>query len=108
MAEPQLAPEIFDRAIVAIALTAGPEHRLAYRNEAFEELFGPRSPGVPVGELFAGPEQEGFARTLDLVLADGTARQVTTPRTLDGAGEAATGTASTAVRRSPPGTAPGC
>ncbi|KQV18612.1 MULTISPECIES: SpoIIE family protein phosphatase [unclassified Kitasatospora] len=87
MAEPQLAPEVFDRAIVAIALTAGPEHRLVYRNEAFQELFGPRSLNVPVGELFAGPEQEGFVRTLDLVLADGTARQVTTPHTLGGAGE---------------------
>ncbi|MFJ9520860.1 SpoIIE family protein phosphatase [Kitasatospora sp. NPDC101801] len=87
MAEPQLAPEVFDRAIVAIALTAGAEHRLAYRNEAFQELFGPRSLGVPVGELFAGPEQEGVVRTLDLVLADGSARQVTTPAVLDGAGD---------------------
>ncbi|BFV58650.1 SpoIIE family protein phosphatase [Kitasatospora sp. CMC57] len=83
MPEPQLAPEVFDRAIVAIALTAGPEHQLAYRNEAFQELFGPRPLGVPVGELFAGPEREGFVGRLDQVLADGAARQVTTPVVVD-------------------------
>ncbi|MEE1825173.1 SpoIIE family protein phosphatase [Streptomyces sp. BE20] len=87
MFEPQLTPEVFDRAIVAIALTAGREHRLVYRNDAFRDLFGPRPLGVPVGELFTEPQEEGLVDTLDLVLADTTARQVTTPRTLEGSGD---------------------
>ncbi|MEU1507452.1 SpoIIE family protein phosphatase [Kitasatospora sp. NPDC005748] len=87
MVEPQLTPEVFDRAIVAIALTAGREHRLVYRNDAFRELFGPRSIGVPVRELFAEPGVERFFETLDNVLADGTARQVTTPRTVERPGD---------------------
>ncbi|MGV9268460.1 SpoIIE family protein phosphatase [Kitasatospora sp. NPDC003701] len=87
MVEPQLTPEVFDRAIVAIALTAGREHRLVYRNDAFRDLFGPRSVGVPVRELFSEPGVQRFFDTLDLVLADGTARQVTTPRTVERPGD---------------------
>ncbi|MFB7615791.1 SpoIIE family protein phosphatase [Kitasatospora sp. NPDC056181] len=83
MPEPQLTPEVFDRAIVAIALTAGPEHRLVYRNDAFLALFGPRPMGVPIREVFTEPGVDRFFETLDLVRADGTARQVTTPRTVE-------------------------
>ncbi|MFI6846640.1 SpoIIE family protein phosphatase [Kitasatospora sp. NBC_00085] len=83
MPEPQLTPEVFDRAIVAIALTAGPEHRLVYRNDAFHDLFGPRPVGVPIREVFTEPGVERFFETLDQVRADGTARQVTTPRTVE-------------------------
>ena len=81
--EAQLTPEVFDRAIVAIAMTTGPEHRLVYRNEAFGDLFGPRPLDVPIREVFTEPGVERFFRTLDLVLADGTGRQVTTPRTVE-------------------------
>ncbi|MFI9330142.1 SpoIIE family protein phosphatase [Kitasatospora sp. NPDC052868] len=83
MAEPQLTPEVFDRAIVAIALTAGPEHVLVYRNDAFLALFGPRPTGRPMRELFTEPGVNRFLESLDVVLAGGTARQVTTPRTVE-------------------------
>ncbi|MFD8481996.1 SpoIIE family protein phosphatase [Kitasatospora sp. NPDC059673] len=82
MPDTPLTPEVFDRAIVAIALTAGNDHRLVYVNEAFRDLFGDRPLGDPAREVFTEPGAEGFVATLDAVLADGTARQVTTPRTL--------------------------
>ncbi|GAA4839766.1 SpoIIE family protein phosphatase [Kitasatospora terrestris] len=82
MAEPQLTPEAFDRAIVVIALTAGPGHRLVYVNEAFRDLFGDRPLGGPVAEVFADEGAEGLVDTLDQVLADSTARQVTAHRTV--------------------------
>ncbi|QKW23202.1 SpoIIE family protein phosphatase [Kitasatospora sp. NA04385] len=82
MPEPQLTPEVFDRAVVAIALTAGPEHRMVYYNEAFRDLFGDRPLGAPAREAFTDPGSERFLATLDAVLADGSARQVTAHRTL--------------------------
>ncbi|MGW4379614.1 SpoIIE family protein phosphatase [Kitasatospora sp. NPDC004531] len=82
MADTPLTPEVFDRAIVAIALTVGREHRLVYVNDAFRDLFGDRPLGVPAREVFTEPGAERFVATLDAVLADGTARQVTAPRTL--------------------------
>ena len=87
MGEPQLTPEVFDRAIAAVALTAGPEHRLVYRNEAFGDLFGPRTLHAPIREVFTEPGVERLFALLDLVLADGTARQVTVPRTVQASGD---------------------
>ncbi|MEV4557848.1 SpoIIE family protein phosphatase [Kitasatospora sp. NPDC049285] len=83
MAEPQLTPEVFDRAIVAIALTVGPDHRMVYYNDAFRELFGNRQLGAPAREVFTEPGAEHFLATLDAVRADGSARRVTAHRTLD-------------------------
>nr|WP_081539746.1 SpoIIE family protein phosphatase [Kitasatospora sp. SID7827] len=80
--EPQLTPEVFDRAVVAIALTAGPEHRMVYYNDAFRALFGDRPLGAPARTAFTEPGTERLLTTLDAVLADGTARQVTAHRTL--------------------------
>ncbi|MFC8452011.1 SpoIIE family protein phosphatase [Kitasatospora sp. NPDC057223] len=87
MGEPQLTPEVFDRAIVAVALTAGPDHRLVYRNEAFGDLFGPRTLHSPIRDVFTEPGVERLFTLLDLVLADGTARQVTAPRTVQATGD---------------------
>ncbi|MEU6852960.1 SpoIIE family protein phosphatase [Actinacidiphila alni] len=88
---PELEPEVFDRAIVAVALTAGPEHRLVYYNEAFHDLFGPRPLGVPVGEAFAEPAAERFLDLLGAVYEDKAPRQVTTPRTTEGTDPGAPG-----------------
>ncbi|MFG2691917.1 SpoIIE family protein phosphatase [Kitasatospora sp. NPDC048407] len=82
MPDTPLTPEVFDRAIVAIALTAGTDHRLVYVNDAFRDLFGDRQLGDPAREVFTEPGAERFVATLDAVLSDGTARQVTAPRTL--------------------------
>ncbi|MEW2517245.1 SpoIIE family protein phosphatase [Actinacidiphila alni] len=88
---PELEPEVFDRAIVAVALTAGPEHRLVYYNEAFHDLFGSRPLGVPVGEAFAEPAAERFLDLLGAVYEDKAPRQVTTPRTTEGTDPGAPG-----------------
>ncbi|WP_329129835.1 SpoIIE family protein phosphatase [Streptomyces sp. NBC_01476] len=81
---PEFEPEVFDRAIVAVVLTAGPEHRLVYYNEAFSRLFGPRKLGSPAAEAFDEPRAVRFLRMLDGVFHDRTARQVTAPRTTEG------------------------
>jgi PAS domain S-box-containing protein len=81
---PELGPEVFDSAIVPVALTAGPDHRLVYCNEAFRDLFGPRPLGVPAREAFPEPTAARWMRMLDEVHRDHRARQVTSPRTTAG------------------------
>jgi PAS domain S-box-containing protein len=81
---PELEPEVFDRAIVAVALTAGSDHRLVYYNDAFRALFGPRTKGAPCAEVFTEPNAARFVSMLDQVYRDRTARQVVTPRTTEG------------------------
>ncbi|MFC4031869.1 SpoIIE family protein phosphatase [Streptomyces polygonati] len=81
---PEFDPEVFDRAIVAVALTAGPEHRLRYYNDAFRGLFGPRRLGATAAEVYDEPDAGRFVHMLDEVYHDRVARQVTTPRTTEG------------------------
>ncbi|NUP38197.1 MAG: PAS domain-containing protein, partial [Streptomyces sp.] len=88
---PELEPEVFDSAIVPVAITAGAEHLLVYYNRAFHGLFGPRELGAPAREAFAEPAAAGFLAMLDEVYRDRTARQVTSPRTVDGTAPGSTG-----------------
>jgi PAS domain S-box-containing protein len=88
---PELEPEVFDRAIVSVALTAGSDHRLVYYNDAFEALFGPRQLGARAAEVFTEPKSGPFITMLDQVYSDRTARQVTSPRTTDGTAPGAPG-----------------
>ncbi|WNI14494.1 SpoIIE family protein phosphatase [Actinacidiphila sp. ITFR-21] len=80
----EFEPEVFDRAIVAVVLTAGPDHRLVYYNDAFTRLFGPRRLGAPAAEVFHEPRAARFIRMLEGVFRDHTARQATSPRTTEG------------------------
>lgn len=91
MGVPELEPEVFDRAIVSVALTAGPEHRLVYYNDAFHDLFGPRPLGVPAGEVFDESSASPFLDLLDMVYEDKASRQVTSPRTTQGTSPGAPG-----------------
>ncbi|MFG1806797.1 SpoIIE family protein phosphatase [Streptomyces sp. NPDC049040] len=77
---PELEPEVFDSAIVPIAITAGSEHLLVYYNDAFRELFGLRTLGAPAARAFDAAEAAPFVAMLDAVFRDRTARQVTSPR----------------------------
>ncbi|MFJ5611640.1 SpoIIE family protein phosphatase [Streptomyces sp. NPDC093221] len=91
MGVPELEPEVFDRAIVSVALTSGPEHRLVYYNDAFHDLFGPRPLGVPAGEVFDEPHESPYLDLLDVVYTEKAPRQVTTPRTTRGSTPGAPG-----------------
>ncbi|MFB4299189.1 SpoIIE family protein phosphatase [Actinomadura sp. NTSP31] len=66
-----LALEVFDRAPVAVALIAGPDHRLAYTNDAFREMFGERPVGQRVREAFRDLVQRGYFGLLERVLETG-------------------------------------
>jgi PAS domain S-box-containing protein len=88
---PELEPEVFDRAIVSVVLTAGPEHRLVYYNAAFRGLFGPRPLGAPAASAFTEPRAARFVTMLDAVYKDRIARQVTAPRTTEGLAPGAPG-----------------
>jgi|GEM_PF-2007242 len=91
MGVPELEPEVFDRAIVPVALTAGDDHVLVYTNEAFRALFGPRRQGVPAAQAFTEPRAARFLAMLDQVHRDRVGRQVTTSRTTDGTAPGAPG-----------------
>ncbi|MEE4544991.1 SpoIIE family protein phosphatase [Streptomyces sp. V4-01] len=88
---PELEPEVFDDAIVAVSLTAGPDHRLVYLNDAFRKLFGPRDIGARAADAFTEPNAAPFIVMLDQVYADRIARQVTSPRTTEGTAPGAPG-----------------
>ncbi|MER5863350.1 SpoIIE family protein phosphatase [Kitasatospora sp. NPDC002040] len=76
-----LDPEVFDTAVVAVALLTGPEHDLVYTNTAFTGLFGPHRVGLPARQAFPEPEAEPFLDLLDTVRDTNSPRQVTTART---------------------------
>jgi PAS domain S-box-containing protein len=88
---PELEPEVFDRAIVPVALTAGADHRLVYYNDAFSDLFGPRQLGGRAADVFDEPNAANFVTMLDQVYSDRAARQVTSPRTTEGTAPGAPG-----------------
>ncbi|WP_425464785.1 SpoIIE family protein phosphatase, partial [Nonomuraea terrae] len=52
-------------------VTAGPDHRLVYTNDAYQKIVGERRIGVPVREAFSDLRQEGYFVLLDQVLETG-------------------------------------
>ncbi|SEG91974.1 PAS domain S-box-containing protein [Thermomonospora echinospora] len=67
----RLALEAFDSVPVAIALTIGQDHRLAYTNVAYRAYFGDRSLGELISEVFGDLSQRDHLGLLDHVLATG-------------------------------------
>ena len=88
---PELEPEVFDRSVVSVALTAGGDHRLVYYNDAFRGLFGPRKLGARAVDVFNEPRAAAFLTMLDQVYRDRVAQQVTSPRTTEGTAPGAPG-----------------
>ncbi|MFB7608984.1 SpoIIE family protein phosphatase [Streptomyces gardneri] len=80
---PPVDPAVFDGAVAAVALLAGPEGRLLYTNAAFTRMFGARQVGLPARKAFADPDGWRFLSVLDEVRATGRARQVTGAREPD-------------------------
>ncbi|TDD40184.1 PAS domain S-box protein [Actinomadura sp. KC06] len=66
-----LALEAFDPAPVAVALTAGPDHRVAYTNLAFRTYVGDPPLGRPIADAFSDQVQRDYGGLLDHVLATG-------------------------------------
>ncbi|MFD3416026.1 SpoIIE family protein phosphatase [Streptomyces cyaneofuscatus] len=78
------AREILGRLPAAVALLHGPDHRVAYVNEAYETAFGPRPSGVPAAEALPELTELSVLPLLDQVLRSGTARTVKSRRTAGG------------------------
>ncbi|PVC91044.1 PAS sensor protein [Streptomyces sp. CS090A] len=78
------AREILGRLPAAVALLHGPDHRVAYVNEAYETAFGPRPCGVPAAEALPELAELSVLPLLDQVLRSGTARTVKSRRTAGG------------------------
>lgn len=76
--------EILGRLPAAVALLHGPDHRVAYVNEAYETAFGPRTCGVPAAEALPELAELSVLPLLDQVLRSGTARTVKSRRTAEG------------------------
>ncbi|QLH23211.1 ATP-binding SpoIIE family protein phosphatase [Streptomyces sp. Rer75] len=59
-----------------VAVVYGPEHRIAYVNEAYADLFGHRTRGVPAGQALPELRELGLLPLMDQVLRSGTPRTV--------------------------------
>lgn len=68
---------MFDHAPVAVAVTSGPRHTLAYTNHVYGELFGDRPVGLPVSEAFSDLQERQYFDLFDQVLRTGEAVTVT-------------------------------
>lgn len=66
-----LARELFDPAPVGVAVTRGPDHRLAYTNVTFRASFGERPLGRPIRDVFADLLQQDYFALLDRVMSTG-------------------------------------
>ncbi|MFB8140350.1 ATP-binding SpoIIE family protein phosphatase [Streptomyces parvus] len=78
------AREILGRLPAPVALLHGPDHRVAYVNDAYEAAFGPRPTGVPAAEAMPELDRLSVLPLLDQVLRSGTPRTVKSRRTTDG------------------------
>lgn len=64
-----------------VALTYGPEHRVAYVNDAYAAAFGPRPPGATVAAVCPELAELGLPPLMDQVLRSGKPRTVKSRRT---------------------------
>ncbi|GAA3393083.1 ATP-binding SpoIIE family protein phosphatase [Streptomyces roseoviridis] len=76
--------EIVGRLPGLVALVYGPEHRIAYVNDAYAAAFGPRPAGATVAATCPEAEELGLLPLLDQVLRSGKPRTVKSRRTQDG------------------------
>lgn len=68
--------EVLDRIPALVALVHGPEHRLAYVNDAYVAAFGVRPVGEPASEALPELEEIGLLSLLDQVLRSSKPRTV--------------------------------
>ncbi|MER6443202.1 MULTISPECIES: SpoIIE family protein phosphatase [unclassified Streptomyces] len=68
--------EVLDRVPALVALVHGPQHRLAYVNDAYAAAFGPRPVGEPAHEALPELAEIGLLPLLDQVLRSAKPRTV--------------------------------
>ncbi|MGW3248727.1 ATP-binding SpoIIE family protein phosphatase [Streptomyces sp. NPDC001070] len=68
--------EVLGRLPALIAVTHGPTHHLGYVNEAWTEVFGPRTPGDPAREALPELTELGLLPLMDQVFRSGKPRTV--------------------------------
>ncbi|AJF66362.1 ATP-binding SpoIIE family protein phosphatase [Streptomyces vietnamensis] len=76
--------ELLGRLPGLVALVYGPEHRIAYVNDAYAAAFGPRPAGATVADTCPEAEELGLLPLMDQVLRSGKPRTVKSRRTKDG------------------------
>ncbi|MET8014680.1 SpoIIE family protein phosphatase [Streptomyces sp. NPDC005271] len=77
-----------------VAVVYGPEHRIAYVNDAYQELFGFRAPGASARQALPELRELGLLPLMDQVLRSGKPRTVKSRRVTagdSGPGQAAAG-----------------
>ncbi|MEU1228024.1 SpoIIE family protein phosphatase [Streptomyces sp. NPDC005828] len=76
--------ELLGRLPGLVALAYGPEHRIAYVNDAYAAAFGPRAAGATVADTCPEAEELGLLPLMDQVLRSGKPRTVKSRKTKDG------------------------
>ncbi|THA31740.1 PAS sensor protein [Streptomyces sp. A1277] len=78
------ARDILGRLPALIALVHGPDHRIAYVNDAYTTAFGPRPCGAPAAEAMPELADLSLLPLMDQVLRSGTPRTVKSRKAADG------------------------
>ncbi|MEU9385345.1 SpoIIE family protein phosphatase [Streptomyces sp. NPDC048279] len=78
------ARDVLDRVPALVALVHGPDHRIAYVNDAYTTAFGVRVPGAPAREALPELAELGLLPLLDQVLRSGRPRTLKSRKALDG------------------------
>ncbi|MEV4950205.1 SpoIIE family protein phosphatase [Streptomyces sp. NPDC053755] len=76
--------EVIGRLPGLVALAHGPEHRIAYVNDAYAAAFGPRPGGATVADACPEAHELGLLPLMDQVLRSGKPRTVKSRKTRDG------------------------
>jgi anti-sigma regulatory factor (Ser/Thr protein kinase)/PAS domain-containing protein len=74
--------EILGRLPALVALVYGPEHRIAYVNDAYAAAFGPRRAGAPAADTCPELAELGLLPLMDQVLRSGKPRTVKSRKVL--------------------------
>lgn len=74
------AHDVLGKIPALAAVVYGPDHRIAYVNDAYAALFGPRPPGTPARDALPELEALGLLPLMDQVLRSGKPRTVKSRR----------------------------
>jgi anti-sigma regulatory factor (Ser/Thr protein kinase)/PAS domain-containing protein len=96
--------EVLDRVPALVALVHGPDHRIAYVNDAYTAAFGTRPLGTPAREALPELRELGLLPLLDQVLRSGRPRTLKSRKAVDGRSYTFTCTPVTANGRPTAGT----